>query len=243
METILIYISLLLHFISIPTTQHVEVPVFKLNFYLMGMEEVDQSVTVQIGQNIEYLNQEFEGLIKFELGQLTMDRKHVMIPDLHGQFMDGQSTAVNDMVEPIERGKGIHIYLFDTYTKPEDQGPMLGFTPILRANHKDYAQISPEFDRLYVSYSGILDMTTIVHEMGHFLGLSHPWEMTDFNLNMMGLKSDHAERNHMTYHPEVNNFSAEQLERMQHFALTFRMYMVDRVEHHVMAYTSAFGAD
>lgn len=239
----MIYLTFLLHFIAAPNTQHVEVPVFKLNFYLMGMDEVDESITVQIGQNIEYINQEFEGRIKFELGNLAMDSKQAMIPDLHVSFMEGKSTYVNDLIEPLERGKGIQIYLFDTYTKAEDQGPMLGFTPVLKAGHKDYAQISPEFDRLYMSYEGLLDMTTLVHEMGHFLGLSHPWEMTNFNLNMMGLTDKDAARNHMTYHPEVNNFSAEQLERMQHFALTFRMYIIDRVEHHLMAYTSAFGAD
>jgi len=244
LKTALIIISLLYQSISTPEIRHVEVPVFKLNFYLMGMQDVDQSVTVQIGKNIEYLNQEFEGMVKFELGNLTMDHQHAYIPDLREAHIRGNQQAVVDkIISPIESGKGIQIYLFNTYSLVEGEGAMLGFTPVLSAEHKVYANMSPQFDRLFISYPGLTDMSTIVHEMGHFLGLSHPWEMSNFNLNMMGLDDHAAKRNHMSYHPEVNNFSAEQLESMQHFALTFRSYMTDRVEHHAIAFTSAFGAD
>jgi len=247
LETTLIYIMLLCH-LAFPIApedapkQVMEVPVFKLNFYMMGMEEVDQSITVQIGSNIDYINQEFEGKIKFELGDLVLDQQHEYIPDLHTSYVKGETEYVDDMVAPIEKGRAIQVFLFNTYSKSEDHGAMLGFTPVLAAGHKDYHQLSPSFDRVYISYPGITDMTTLVHEIGHFLGLSHPWEMSNFNLNMLGLDDHEAERNHMSYHPEVDNFSAEQLESMQHFALTFRSYIVHRVEHHAVAYTSAFGA-
>jgi len=210
---------------------------------MMGMEDVDESVTLLIGQNVEYLNQEFEGSIKFEIGNLVIDPQYAMIPDLHTSFVQGSPTDVNRIIEPIENGRGIHVYLFDTYAKAEDQGPMLGFTPILRGGHKEYSSASPEFDRQFISYEGLSDMTTLVHEMGHFLGLSHPWEMSHINIKMMGLNDDSAERNHMTYHPEVNQFTPEQLERMQHYALNFRSYMISRIEHQYVAHTSAFGTD
>lgn len=209
----------------------------------MGMTEVDESVTVRIGSNIEYLNQEFEGLVKFELGGLRMDHNHAYIPDLHEAHLRSNHQVVDKIIEPIESEEGIHIYLFNTYSVKEGEGAMLGFTPVLSREHKHYSEASPQFDRLYISYPGLSDMTTIVHEMGHFLGLRHPWEMSDVNKFNMGLDDNHAERNHMSYHPEVDNFSAEQLESMQYFALNFRSYLVDRVEHHAMDYVSAFGTE
>ncbi len=229
--------------VSIPEARHVEVPIFKLNFYLMGMTDVDEGVTVQIGKNIEYLNHEFEGQIKFELGSLRMDHHHAYIPDLHEAHLRSNHTLVDKIIDPVESNEGIHIYLFNTYSIKEGEGAMLGFTPVLSREHKHYSEASPQFDRLYISYPGLLDMTTLVHEMGHFLGLRHPWEMSDISKFNLGLVDHHAERNHMSYHPEVDNFSGEQLESMQYFALTFRSYLIDRVEHHSIAYTSAFGED
>ena len=210
--------------------EQVEVPVFKLNFYLMGMEEVDQKVTVQVGENIEYLNQEFEGRVKFELGQLVMDPNHAYIPDLHQAHIEHDRTPINQLVDPIEVDGGINIYLFETYSKDDGNSAMLGFTPVLSAKHKLYAESSPSFDRLFISYPGLIDKSTVVHEMGHFLGLSHPWELNKISLDMMGFGSPDAQRNHMTYHPEVNHFTSQQLDRMQHFALNFRNYLITRIE-------------
>ena len=231
LKALLIVISLVLSLNSVdPTTSLVEVPVFKLNFYLMGMKEVDQEVTVRIGENIEYLNQEFEGRIIFELDQLVMDPNHAYIPDLHRAYIDRERNSVNALVDPIEIEGAINVYLFDTYSTDNGNSAMLGFTPVLSAQHKMYKSTSPSFDRLYISYPGLIDQSTIVHEMGHFLGLSHPWEMNDMSIDMMGLRDSDAQRNHMSYHPEVNHFTEQQLDRMQHFALSFRNYLIDRIE-------------
>ena len=232
LKTLLIVISLIFSLIGTdPTISVVEVPVFKLNFYLMGMQEVDQEVTVRIGENIEYLNQEFEGRIVFELDQMVMDPNHAYIPDLHKAYIDRESKSVNELVDPIEIEGAINIYLFDTYSTDNGNSAMLGFTPVLSAQHSKYKTTSPSFDRLYISYPGLIDQSTIVHEMGHFLGLSHPWEMNDVSLDMMGLKNSEAEHNHMSYHPLVNHFTEQQLDRMQHFALNFRNYLISRIEY------------
>lgn len=196
----------------------------------MGMKEVDQKVPLQISENIDYLNQEFEGAVVFELGQLVMDPNHAYIPDLHKAHIKQNRSSVNALVDPIEIKGAINVYLFDTYSNDDGQTAMLGFTPVLSAQHIKYKAASPNFDRLYISYPGLIDKSTIVHEMGHFLGLSHPWEMNEMSIDMMGLKNPNAERNHMGYHPEVNHFTSQQLDRMQHFALNFRNYLISRIE-------------
>lgn len=194
------------------------------------MEEVSSDITIDIGENIEFLNQEFEGRIIFELGDLKMTNNQAYIPDLHADYLKKDKTTIDRIIKPIEEEGGINVYLFDTYLSQDSTTAMMGFTPVLSAQHKHYASITPQFDRLFISYPGLAGKTTIVHEMGHFLGLSHPWEMSSINLDLMGFFEDDSERNHMTYHPEVNHFNAQQLNRMQHFALNFRGYLVKEIK-------------
>ena len=207
-----------------------EIPVFQLNFYLMGKTDVDEVITKQIGTNIEYLNQEFEGQVIFELNHLHIDPVHAYIPDLHQDHLDQERDRIDNLLVPIEQEGAINVYLFETYTKDQQRGAMMGFTPVLSAFYQGYKESAPRFDRLFISYPGLEDMSTLVHEMGHFLGLKHPWELDQINLELMGYNKPGSERNHMTYHPLVDNFSSEQLTRMRHFALTFRSYLVSRKE-------------
>jgi len=208
-----------------------EVPVFKVNFYMMGLDEIDEGITVRITKNLDYLNEEFEGKVKFQLNELHLDPNQAYIPDLHKDHTSRNHDRVLELIDPIESKGGINVYLFDTYSTNDGTSAMLGFTPVLSAQHRKYARMSPQFDRLFISYAGLSDMSTIVHEMGHFLGLSHPWEMSEIDLDLMGLLNDDADHNHMTYSHEVTHFTDEQLDRMQHFALNFRQYLLARIEH------------
>ncbi|MEL6123592.1 MAG: hypothetical protein AAFR14_07705 [Bacteroidota bacterium] len=192
-----------------------EVPVFNVNFYLMGKEEVDQKITVQIGENIEYLNQEFEGRIKFRLNRLFMDPNHAYIPQLHEDFVNQSHSLVDELTRPIEITGGINVFLFETYSTNDGRSAMMGFTPVLSAYQSSYAANSPRFDRLFIAYPGLSDKSTLVHEMGHFFGLSHPWSLDAVSRSFMGLASeDELANNHMTYNANVNRFTTEQLDRM-----------------------------
>lgn len=196
----------------------------------MGKQEVDNSITIQIGENIEYINQEFEGVIKFELGRLFMDPNIAYIPDLHADHVKKDTRTLHEIIDPIEEVGHINIYLFETYSENDGLSAMMGFTPVLSAKHNTYQNLSPSFDRLFIAYPGLIDKSTIVHELGHFFGLSHPWDMNRVSLEMMGLNNEEAEKNHMNYNPEVNHFTREQLDRMNHFALTFRRYLTKEIQ-------------
>jgi len=171
-----------------------EVPVLKINFYMMGKDSIDESITLKIGENVEYLNQEFEGKVKFVLNGLVLEKNHAYLPDLHLDFFRRRGRQLREIIHPIEEQGAINVFLFETY-------------------------------------SGLEDMSTLVHEMGHFLGLRHPWEMTEIDQELMGLNSaDVLHVNHMTYELTVSDFTDEQLERMRDFALRFRHYLVKEVE-------------
>lgn len=202
-------------------------PVLKLNFYLMGKEEVDQEIIFEIGENIEYLNQEFEGSVHFELNKLFMDFKHEYLPNIYSDYIEKGGGTVRHLVDDIEEEGAINIYLLETYATDGTNRSLMGFTPILRGMHRTYALNSPRFDRVFMAYPALQEKSTIVHEIGHFLGLSHPWELTHLDMELLGLNNDdELNRNHMTYNPTVDKFTPAQLQRMRDFAQRFRRYLL-----------------
>jgi len=70
----------------------------------------------------------------------------------------------------------------------------------------------------------------LVHEMGHFFGLKHPWEISSIAKHRLGIRNSHDEaKNHMSYGNEVETFTSQQLEEMRRYALNYRKYLMDRV--------------
>lgn len=204
-----------------------QAPVISINFYLMGRDSLDKEVGKSISENMDYLNREFEGKVIFKLNELHVDKNGAYLPTLHENYFTGGDSIINVLTEPIETRGTINVFLFDTYTEDGSDKALMGFTPVLRESHKSYQQISPGLDRILMAYAGLTSKTTLVHEMGHFLGLKHPWEMSSVNKEFMGLETDNQMKyNHMAYGEHVNDFTLEQLECMQDFAWRFRGYLV-----------------
>lgn len=206
-----------------------QVPVLKVNAYMMGMEEMDTDVYSNLQNNIDYMNQEFEGKVGFELGDLHIDQKGAYLPDLYDNFYKGEGEVVNDLVAPIEHQGAVNVFIFHTYCNEGTDQALMGFTPVLRSAYNKYESSSPSFDRIYMAYEGLENMTTLVHEMGHFLGLKHPWEITEYEKKSIGIKHDNEAHNHMAYGHEVNHFTYQQLDIMRKNALEYRQYLTDRI--------------
>ena len=196
----------------------------------MGNEVVEESVEQLIFQNIDYLNQEFEGLIRFEVNSIIPGGDQGYLPELRDDLLSSNYKRVERLLQPVEKKGRINIFLFDTYVRSQQRGAMLGFTPILSNEYVGYAPSSPSFDRLYLAYSSLEDKSTIVHEMGHFFNLKHPWEQDETERKSFGITAHNLRSNHMNYDPSVNHFTDEQLEYMYEFALQFRSYLIQRTE-------------
>ena len=201
-------------------------PILMMNFYLMGKTEIDQDVIFQIGENVDYLNQEFEGVVKFELNKMFLEEKHRYLPDIFKSYRMKSRGLVSSLVSDIEEEGAINVYLLDTYAEGGANKALMGFTPILSRMQNTYALNTPRFDRMFIAYPGLEEKSTLIHEMGHFLGLSHPWEMSENDQNRLGLKKEILYKNHMTYNFDVDSFTPEQLEYMQNFALKYRSYLM-----------------
>lgn len=207
-----------------------ELPVMKVNVYMMGREEVDPSITIKIFENIEYLNETFEGEISFEFNELFMDPNHAYLPDIYAEFKEGKKEVVEPIVDPIEKKGAINVFLFDTYAENGSNAALMGFTPLLKQRQDSYSTNSPRFDRILMAYEGLEENKTLVHEMGHFFGLKHPWEITTFAKHQLGIKNTNEEaKNHMSYGEEVERFTPQQLESMRNYALKYRKYLMERV--------------
>jgi len=205
---------------------YIEVPTMKINFYIMGKEEVDESIMIDVQLNMDYLNEEFEGKIKF-----FFDNQKAYLPDIYKALLDLDDDWVDEIVSPIETQGSLNVFIFETYAEEGLGAALMGFTPLLPNNQEDYGLISPEFDRMYIAYKGLSKKSTLVHEIGHFLGLKHPWEMSALKKQILGFnkKSDEL-NNHMSYHHTVNKFTPEQLEHMRVFALKYRSYLFEQTE-------------
>lgn len=204
-----------------------DVPILKLNFYMMGLDSIDVEITKSIQSNVDYLNEEFDGWVKFKINHLVMESHGAYLPDLYVDFSRQRGHSIRRLVEPVEKSGAVNIYIFDTYSEDVDKA-LMGFTPVMKAKRHLYSERSPQFDRIFLAYSSLHDQTTLVHEMGHFLGLKHPWKLNSVDLIFQGLTTDHKmKRNHMTYNVDVQEFTEEQLEIMKDFAVRFRSYLLD----------------
>ncbi len=233
----MIIIYLIFYFLNLPFNQQnigvsQDVPVFEISFYALGKATLTDSLETLVQENMVYLNREFKGQIKFVKSSIITTPYHKSLDVLYEDFVYDRGVKIQQIAETIESPGRINVYLCYAQQIPEGKQAMLGFTPILKAKQQYYAQLMPKFDRLYITYEGLQVRSTLVHEMGHFFGLSHPWEMSEIDQELMGLKTSEAIRNHMSYHPNVEKFTEEQLARMHHFALHFRNYLKYSIQPH-----------
>jgi len=207
-----------------------QTPVMSVNFYLMGRDNLDTQIPLKIGENVEYMNEEFEGEIIFEINEIFMDSEGAYLPELYNNFRRGAHAHINALVKPLEQKGSVNVYLFDTYCEDNSSTALMGFTPRLKMGEETYAKNSPRFDRIYMAYEGLDDRSTLVHEMGHFLGLKHPWELGPGDKYHMGLRNaSQINMNHMAYGANVSSFTKQQLTKMKTHALKYRTYLMSKI--------------
>jgi len=213
-----------------PPKKYTEIPTLNVNVYMMGREDIDHSISILIQENIDYMNAELEGYVQFNFDQLFMDPAKAYLPDLFNGFKKNEINPINELVSHSEIKGGVNVFLFDTYCEEGSDRALMGFTPSLRGHQEHYQNSSPDFDRIFMAYNGLADKTTMIHEMGHFLGLHHPWELTEGNRYALGMRNEEdVQHNHMSYGPHVEKFTKQQLESMRKFALLYRKYLMEKI--------------
>lgn len=204
-----------------------EIPIMHVSFYLMGVDSVDQALSASIYKNIRHLNREFEDMVQFSIKDISTSSSTADLPELYTDFHENDQKLIDSLILPIEKSGGINVFVFDTHVDETGSAALMGFSPRLVSGYDIYESISPAFDRIYMAYEGLEDMTTLVHEMGHFFGLSHPWELSEDQKKRCGIHNAlDASQNHMSYGPDVHQFTPQQLLQMHEYILDYRKYLM-----------------
>ncbi len=204
------------------------IPVIKVYVHLLNQTQSSDKLKKLVYENIALLNKEFENSIRFTVQGIGFSPRKAELPDLYNDFYLNDRALISDVIVGLEKSNVLNIFVTPTYYEDVIEAELMGFTPVLKARQYAYAQNSPLFDRMYISYKGLESKLTLIHEMGHFFGLKHPWEMADFNLELMGLDRE-SKNNHMTYDEGADHFTEEQLSSMQYNALQFRYYLCSTI--------------
>lgn len=197
--------------------------VIRLNFFLVdGKPEKYRSV---IQQNVDELNRIFIDKIYFITSAVSTIENSGTLPELYRNYLDGGDMLSNLISNKEEKGF-INIIVMKTATEEENR-VLHGFTPLYYDYFEGYAAVAPEMDRVIISYEGLEYNSTLFHELGHYFSLSHPWELTEEQLVVLGLDNPKDECiNHMNYNCFVNTFTEQQLMQMKMFAMRYRGYLV-----------------
>ncbi len=184
-------------------------------------EHLDSLIT----ENISILNQAFDASIVFAHPDsiIKSDKKNILT-ELYDAYIDGDQNF--EKIRTYSKKGTINVFLMPTQEDTLNGQVLLGFTPIYQDWFKGLEQVSPRMDNLFVSYDGIQKQTTLTHEMGHFFGLSHPFQMNFEERKKLSLETEKAIcTNFMNYNCFVNEFTNNQVHLMNYFAKTYRSYL------------------
>jgi len=176
-------------------------------------------------QNIASLNEAFVGKIIFEKTDKLIETEHeALLTDLYKSY--SENNPIFDTLRTLSQKGYINVFLMPTLEDTVSGQVLLGFTPIFSDWFEGFKQVSPRMDNLFVSYDGLFKGTTLTHEMGHFFGLAHPFQLDFPERKELGLETEKAIcTNFMNYNCFVAQFTKEQLNLMSYFSTTYRHYL------------------
>jgi len=197
-----------------------------LQIFLLAPHPVDYKDI--IANNVKWMNSDFKDYIHFNFDnkiQLLEDSfrmevlKQNYIED--GRFVDSLSRHST-------KGK-INIFICPTEVDTFSDKELFGFTPVYKDWSEGYVKKSPKMDNLFIAFSSLETGSTFPHEMGHFFGLIHPWEMTKEERIKMKIADEIAMlTNFMNYDNFPTQFTKPQLLSMWNFAKDYRYYLLKK---------------
>jgi len=178
-----------------------------------------------VDENMEILNTAFDESVVFEKeGEVMKSDLNPLLPDLFKKYSD--NAAEFDSIRTYSKKGFITVFLMPTVEDTVRGQVLLGFTPIYSDWFEGFEQVSPRMDNIFVSYDGLQKGSTLTHEMGHFLGLAHPFQLDFDERKELGLESEKAICvNYMNYNCFVNQFTKGQTNLMGYFAKKYRSYL------------------
>lgn len=178
-----------------------------------------------VKENLATLNDAFSNSVVFIQDEpIIKSEVKTILPELYQMYVENSSDF--DTIRIHSKKGNINVFLMPTIEDTLKGQVLLGFTPIYQDWFEGFERVSPRMDNLFVSYDGLFKGSTLTHEMGHFMGLAHPFQMDFEERKELGLAEEKAIcTNFMNYNCFVNEFTGKQINLMQYFAKTYRNYL------------------
>lgn len=178
----------------------------------------------------EQLNAAYKGKIVFDRD--SVDNHHIYrydLVDLYNDYKYGKGKLWNRLIDKYVEEGYYNVFIIQS-VRVNPTSHLLGFAPVLSTDFDEYQVVSPKYDNVAVSYAGLFDYeagTTVIHETGHWLGLSHPFEISFKDKVELGLTSNYKICiNYMNYNCFVAEFTEEQIRVQYNFAKKYRKYLL-----------------
>ena len=197
---------------------------YEIKFFFLANPPNDYQKMIE--KNIQNLNQAFAPNFEFKTNMVgyNIQNQNTNIVDIYSEYYSTPE-KVADLFKPSELHT-INIYLAPTRMDTSTGQVLLGFTPIYSDWNEGYAEVTPKKDNIIVSFEGLEKGTTLIHEMGHFLSLEHPWQLNYEEKKLLKLeKESDICRNYMNYSCFTDQFTFEQKVQMMFFAKKYRFYL------------------
>lgn len=211
------------------------IPTFEMQFQLSGYETQAASfedenslsqIEFSIDSSLTMVNEIFSPAVQFGRDPMIwyFDPGGYSLYDIREMILGNNKERQKYKEWLAERVSDSTMTVFVMPTYETDRGTLLGFTPVLANQLHYYAEDSPDYDVIFISYQGLRKGTTLAHECGHWLALPHVFDLPDDEQERLKL-AEVWEHNVMNYGKLLTDIDISQLELAALSATTNRSYL------------------
>ena len=199
---------------------------FDLQIFLLAPHPVDYEDIII--DNVKWMNLAFKDHLYFNFdNNIELLEDSFRMEVLKQNYIE-DGRFVDSLSRHSTKGK-INIFICPTEVDTFSDKELFGFTPVYKDWNEGYVKRSPKMDNLFIAFSSLESGSTFPHEMGHFFGLVHPWEMTKEEQVKMKITDVIALlTNIMNYDNFPTQFTKPQLLSMWNFAKDHRYYLLKK---------------
>ena len=175
-----------------------------------------ESFLVQSHNNINWLFR--KGFVFEMLPQIWYSQVDMNIDD---------ATNRGDLFEDATNEIGKEDGIMYVYVAANTRHTLLGFTVVFPSCKECYVKLAPKYDFIVLSRESISNPNTLAHEVGHFFGLPHTFEIPQKWLESYGLEDDRVRCiNKMGYVCCAHDTTGKQVGIMWNYCATNRHNLI-----------------
>lgn len=204
-------------------------PEFDLHFVVFADSTEDAYVEraeTMILEAVEFANAVCKDSVRFNITE-SIDRVYALpvADQMRSTFLEGSKklrTRQKKFLDGFRSDTAVTVFVTgDNPDQSPYEGRLLGYTKMLVRQFHYFESEAPDWDEVVLAREGLAKVSTLAHELGHYLGLSHTWEWPDdlkekYYAIMQSLIMNYVN------HPEF--FTSEELHTMRTWGLSIRDY-------------------